>query len=138
MEVGEYYMMAPFVLPGYPLCSVYPYLQTFPAIVPEDRNHFIFWRKEDMKRRLALLLSAAMLTVSLAGCGGGNSSSSGNAGSGNASGEAAGGGAAGGAAAGHKETLIIGTDTDINNLDLQKQQDQINNIEEHPSDPGVF
>ena len=50
-----------------------------------------------MKRRLALLLSAAMLTVSLAGCGGGNSSSSGNAGSGNASGEAAGGGAAGGA-----------------------------------------
>ena len=58
--------------------------------------------------------------------GGGNS---GSANSGNTSGEASGGSAAGGsAAAGHKESLIIGTDTDINNLDLQKQQDQINNI----------
>ena len=58
--------------------------------------------------------------------GGGNS---GSANSGNTSGEASGGSASGGsAAAGHKESLIIGTDTDINNLDLQKQQDQINNI----------
>ena len=81
-----------------------------------------------MKRRLALLLGAAMLTVSLAGCSGGGGNS-GSANSGNTSGEASGGSAAGGsAAAGHKESLIIGTDTDINNLDLQKQQDQINNI----------
>ncbi len=29
---------------------------------------------------------------------------------------------------GIKKTLVIGTDADINNLDLQKQQDQINNI----------
>lgn len=28
----------------------------------------------------------------------------------------------------HKESLIIGTDTDINTLDLQNQQDQVNNI----------
>ncbi len=28
----------------------------------------------------------------------------------------------------HKETLIIGTDADINSLDLQTQQDQVNNI----------
>ena len=29
---------------------------------------------------------------------------------------------------GIKKTLVIGTDADINSLDLQKQQDQINNI----------
>lgn len=28
----------------------------------------------------------------------------------------------------HKHTLVIGTDTDINTLDLQEQQDQVNNI----------
>ena len=79
-----------------------------------------------MRKRLALILSAAMLTVSLVGCGGGNSSNGNSAGttksadSGNTS--------DGASAVGHKESLIIGTDTDINNLDLQKQQDQINNI----------
>lgn len=88
-----------------------------------------------MKKKLALLLCAAMMATSLTACGGGKSES-GNAQTEAAKTEAAGGEAAGGEAAGgeaagvpaHKDTLIIGTDADINNLDLQKQQDQINNI----------
>ena len=37
----------------------------------KGRKYYYIWRKETMKRRLALLLGAAMLTVSLAGCSGG-------------------------------------------------------------------
>lgn len=72
-----------------------------------------------MKRRIALALGLTVLTMSLAGCGGAKSG-----------GEtaAAGGEKTAAAPSGHKETLVIGTDTDINNLDLQKQQDQVNNI----------
>ena len=77
-----------------------------------------------MKKKIALLLSVAMLTASLAGCGGKSGSTSAPAGdSGSATTEAG-----GTAAGGHKDTLVIGTDADINNLDLQQQQDQINNI----------
>ena len=80
-----------------------------------------------MKKKIALLLSVAMLAVSLAGCGGGKTSSGSDSGSQAAGGSEAGAGA-GSTAAGHKDSLIIGTDADINNLDLQQQQDQINNI----------
>ena len=54
----------------------------------ERAKNYYIWRKETMKRRLALLLGAAMLTVSLAGCSGGGNSGSAN--SGNTSGEASG------------------------------------------------
>lgn len=65
-----------------------------------------------MKRIIALLMSVAMIASIFTGCGSGNSeSSTGAAGEGNV-----------------KDTLIIGTDVDINTLDLQKQTDQINNI----------
>ena len=80
-----------------------------------------------MKKKIALLLSVAMLAVSLAGCGGGKTSSGSDSGSQAAGGSEAG-AEAGSTAAGHKDSLIIGTDADINNLDLQQQQDQINNI----------
>ena len=76
------------------------------------------------EEKIALLLSVAMLTASLAGCGGKSGSTSAPAGdSGSATTEAG-----GTAAGGHKDTLVIGTDADINNLDLQQQRDQINNI----------
>ena len=82
-----------------------------------------------MKKKIALLLSVAMMTVSLAGCGGGKTSSGSDSGSQTAGGSEAGAGTdAGSTAVGHKDSLIIGTDADINNLDLQQQQDQINNI----------
>lgn len=80
-----------------------------------------------MKKRVALLLGAAtMMAVALTGCGGSKTSDSG-------SGTTTGGdsGAASSEGTGtepHKDTLVIGTDADINNLDLQSQQDQINNI----------
>lgn len=65
-----------------------------------------------MKRIIALLMSVAMIASIFTGCGSGNSeSSTGAVGEGNV-----------------KDTLIIGTDVDINTLDLQKQTDQINNI----------
>lgn len=82
-----------------------------------------------MKKKIALLLSVAMMAVSLAGCGGGKTSSGSDSGSQTAGGSEAGAGTeAGSTAVGHKDSLIIGTDADINNLDLQQQQDQINNI----------
>ena len=77
-----------------------------------------------MKKKIAWLLSVAMLAVSLAGCGGKSSSGSGS----QASGGSEAGADSASTATGHKDTLIIGTDADINNLDLQQQQDQINNI----------
>ena len=81
-----------------------------------------------MKKKIALLLSVAMLTASLAGCGGKSGSTSAPAGdSGSATTEAG-----GTAAGGHKDTLVIGTDADINNLDLQQQQDQIALFSELP------
>lgn len=81
-----------------------------------------------MKKRIALLLSVAMLAVSLAGCGG-SGSSGGSSGGGSAAGSGGGQAAEGGSeAAGHKSSLIIGTDADIDNLDLQKQQNSTNNI----------
>ena len=79
-----------------------------------------------MKKRVALLLGAAtMMGVALTGCGGGKSSDSGSASNGGDAGTTT---ADGGSSEAHKDTLVIGTDADINNLDLQSQQDQINNI----------
>ena len=80
-----------------------------------------------MKKKIALLLSVAMLTASLAGCGGKSGSTSAPAGdSGSATTEAG-----GTAAGGHKDTLVIGTDADINNLDLQQQQDNPHHKQDH-------
>ena len=67
-----------------------------------------------MKKKLALLLAVIMLATALVGCGGSNAP--------------AGTGESSEAKTGHKDSLIIGTDADINNLNLQDQQDQINNI----------
>ena len=80
-----------------------------------------------MKKRMALLLGAAtMMAVALTGCGGSKTSDSG---SGTTTGGDSGSASAGGSSSeAHKDSLIIGTDADINNLDLQSQQDQINNI----------
>ncbi len=75
-----------------------------------------------MKKRIAMLLATAVLASALAGCGGGSTGSSGGSSSGGGTGTEA------PAAAGHKSSLIIGTDADINNLDLQKQQDAANNV----------
>ena len=60
-----------------------------------------------MKKLLAFLCSIMMI-FALVGCGGGDKK------------------ADNGAA--HKEKLVIGTDADINNLNLQNQQDSVNNI----------
>lgn len=76
-----------------------------------------------MRKRIALLLGVAMLATSLAGCGGSASPSKTPA---SESGQTSEGG--GTSSAAHKETLIIGTDADIDNLDLQKQQNATNNI----------
>ena len=62
-----------------------------------------------MKRLSALLLVVLMIAGVITGCGKGGSND-------------------GYTEEGIKKTLVIGTDADINNLDLQKQQDQINNI----------
>lgn len=66
-----------------------------------------------MKKKLALLLAVIMLATALVGCGGNAPAASGESSE---------------AKTGHKDSLIIGTDADINNLNLQDQQDQINNI----------
>lgn len=95
---------------------------------------FVTERKEQtVKKKLALLLSVVMLLSMLTACGG--SSSGGNTAS-----EAQPKSSAAGDSATeaqptddsgippHKEELIIGTTADINNLNLQKQQDAVNNI----------
>lgn len=76
-----------------------------------------------MKRILAVLLCSTMI-FSLAACSGGASGKSGNTGSADAPGQAV----SGEGIPAHKEELIIGTAAAVNNLDLQKQSDQINNI----------
>ena len=63
-----------------------------------------------MKKGIALLMTVLVIIGVFAGCKG----SQGDDGQYNKD--------------GIKKTLVIGTDADINNLDLQKQQDQINNI----------
>ena len=66
-----------------------------------------------MKKLLVFLMAALMIAaMAVAGCGGGEKKAD----------NAAGGGVA------HKEKLVIGTDADINNLNLQKQQDAANNV----------
>lgn len=71
-----------------------------------------------MKKFLMLALSATLL---LTGCfGAGEKKDSGTKDSSKTEATATSGG--------HKEELIIGTSADINNLDLQKQQDAVNNI----------
>ena len=70
-----------------------------------------------MKKLLAVLLSLAMLTGVLTGCGGNDSDTKAGSrqdGKQTNSGETAN--------VKHKSSLIIGTDADINNLDLQEQQ----------------
>lgn len=79
-----------------------------------------------MKKSIALLLSAAMLAASLTGCGGSGSSSGGAAGESTAAAGTEAGGSA--SAVGHKDSLVIGTEADIDNLDLQKQQNSTNNV----------
>lgn len=85
-----------------------------------------------MKKGIALLLSVTMLAASLSGCSGGKpagkTESSGAAAGQAGGGSSAAGTGAGAAAPGHKSSLIIGTDADIDNLDLQKQQNATNNI----------
>ena len=80
------------------------------------------------KKGIALFLSAAMV-LSLAACGGGSNSTSTTTAAAKTEGsEAAGETKAEAVPTGHKETVVIGTAVDINNLDLQKQQDATNNI----------
>lgn len=89
-----------------------------------------------MKKRIALLLCAAMVVSILAACGGDKkeTTAAGGTNETKASGETQAGQetkAEGNDTAGvpaHKDTLIIGSAADINNLDLQGQQDQVNNI----------
>lgn len=66
-----------------------------------------------MKKLLVLLMAMCVAcAMVVAGCGGGEKKAE----------KAAAGGVA------HKEKLVIGTDADINNLNLQKQQDAANNV----------
>ena len=89
-----------------------------------------------MKKRIALLLCAAMIISTLAACGGDKkettSGSKETTAAGETTAETKAEGettpAASGEVPAHKETLIIGSAADINTLDLQAQQDQINNI----------
>ena len=62
-----------------------------------------------MKKLLVLIMAALMiLAMAVAGCGGDDKADKGST--------------------AHKEKLVIGTDADINNLNLQKQQDAANNV----------
>ena len=71
-----------------------------------------------MKRIVGFILFASLLSVS---CGKPNAKKS-----------------EGTAGSGHKEELIIGSAVDINNLNLQKQADQINNICLKLTHQGLF
>ena len=63
-----------------------------------------------MKKLLVLIMAALMiLAMAVAGCGGDDKK-------------------ADNGSTAHKEKLVIGTDADINNLNLQKQQDAANNV----------
>lgn len=63
-----------------------------------------------MKKLLVLIMAALMiLAMAVAGCGGDDKK-------------------ADNGSTPHKEKLVIGTDADINNLNLQKQQDAANNV----------
>ncbi|MDO4553980.1 MAG: ABC transporter substrate-binding protein [Lachnospiraceae bacterium] len=64
-----------------------------------------------MKKLIALLMAVTMVASVFTGCGSSGESSTGADGEGSV-----------------KDTLVVGTDADINTLDLQKQNDQINNI----------
>lgn len=82
-----------------------------------------------MKKSISLILCAAILLTTLAGCGGSSNSASSKPASGTeTSTPSASTPATTDGIPAHKEELIIGTATDINNLDLQKQQDATNNI----------
>lgn len=67
-------------------------------------------------KKLLSVACAAMMAMAIAGCGGGDKKAEKPAAQPNAGVPA------------HKEKLIIGTDADVNNLNLQKQQDAANNV----------
>ena len=67
-----------------------------------------------MKKLLVLLMAALMVVaMAVAGCGGDDKKADGNG-------------------AAHKEKLVIGTDADINNLNLQKQQEIFQKMRKTP------
>lgn len=69
-----------------------------------------FERKVHYEKLLVLIMAALMiLAMAVAGCGGDDKK-------------------ADNGSTAHKEKLVIGTDADINNLNLQKQQDAANNV----------
>lgn len=80
-----------------------------------------------MKKTLALLLCLVMALSVLTACGSSNTAAS-TADQSTASDSTGSDAAAAPAGTGHKETLVIGTAEDINNLNLQTQKTANNNI----------